>query len=130
MKKIILGTVAVFFTWAIMDFVIHHLLLGEAYAATAELWRPMEEMKMGLMYGVTLISALTFVLIYAKLIQPKSSTAGMTYGLLFGLGAGVSMGFGTYSFMPLPLSLAASWCLGAVVEGLAAGWVVAAIIKN
>jgi hypothetical protein len=38
------------------------------------------------------------------------------------------MGFGTYSFMPLPESLAVAWCVGSIVEaavaGLLVGWIV------
>jgi hypothetical protein len=34
------------FSWAVMDFVIHGVLLKATYNATAELWRAMGKMKM------------------------------------------------------------------------------------
>ena len=129
MKKTVIATIAVFFTYTILDFIIHNVLLAESYGATAELWRPVEEMKMGIMSLVTFVAALTLVLVYAKLVQPKSLAAGCTLGLLFGIGAGISMGFGTYSVMPLPVNLAWAWMLGTIVEGVAAGAVVASIVK-
>lgn len=105
-KRIVLGIVAVFVAWQILDFVIHNLLLGATYAATADLWRPMEEMKMGLMMFLTLIAAAAFVLIWGCLIKDKSVGNGALYGLLYGIAVGSGMGFGTYTVMPIPGSLA------------------------
>ena len=42
---------------------------------------------------------------------------------------GVSMGFGTYCVMPIPVGLAIGWCLGSVVECLVAGLLVGLILK-
>jgi len=65
MKKRILAILAVFVTWSVLDYIIHGLILAPSYAATAHLWRPMEEMKQGLMHITTLITAVTFVSIYS-----------------------------------------------------------------
>jgi hypothetical protein len=59
-KKILIAGVVVFIAWSVVDFIVHGWILQGAYAATARLWRPMAEMKMGLMYFTTLISALAF----------------------------------------------------------------------
>jgi predicted cobalt transporter CbtA len=116
MKRTILAIIAVFILWSILDFVIHGVILNEPYQATADLWRPMEEMKMGLMYVTGLIYSICFVLIYALLVKEKSTIAGLKYGLLFGLAVGVSMGYGSYSVMPVPYSMAFIWFMGSVVE--------------
>jgi len=127
-KRIALGIVAVFVAWQALDFVLHGLILASTYQATAELWRPMAEMKMGLMRVVSLVAAACFVCLYAWLVRPKSWAAGLSYGLIFGAGTGFSMGFGTYSVMPVPQSLAIVWCVGSIVEtaiaGLLVGWIV------
>jgi hypothetical protein len=124
----ILAVIAVFVAWQALDFVIHGLLLMKSYEATASLWRPESEMKFGLMRGVGLVASVLFVALYAWLIRPKSVAAGLKYGLLFGAGTGLSMGLGTYSVMPIPLSLGLGWFLGSVVEtvvaGLLTGWIV------
>lgn len=129
-KRIILGIVAVFVAWQALDFVLHRLILASTYQATAELWRPMAEMKMGLMRVVGLVAAVCFVCLYAWLVRPKSWAAGLSYGLIFGAGTGFSMGFGTYLFMPLPQFLAVAWFIGTVVEAAVAGLLVGWIVKE
>jgi hypothetical protein len=129
-KRVALAVLAAFICWVVLDFVIHGILLRQAYGETAGLWRPMEEMKMGLMYLVTFISCLAFVLIYALLVGKKGLGTGVAYGCLFGLGAGISMGYGTYSVQPIPYMMALSWFLGTLVEGTLAGLIVGAIVKD
>jgi len=129
-KRILLAIVTIFITWSILDFVIHGVLLQATYEATSALWRPMEEMKMGLMYLVTLLFTGCFVLIYALLVSDKSMVAGIKYGVLFGLAMGVSMGFGSYSYMPIPYTLAFTWFAGTLVESILAGAIVGAIVKQ
>jgi hypothetical protein len=86
----------------------------------------MAEMKMSVLRASVLISALAFVLIYSRWVSKKGLAPGIQYGLLFGLASGVSMGFGSYSVMPIPLHMAVVWFLGSVIEagagGLIVGW--------
>jgi hypothetical protein len=130
MRKVILAVIAVFIAWSILDFLIHGVLLQSTYQATAQLWRPIGQMKMGLMYLVTFISAATFVSLYVVLVLPKSVSSGLIYGLLFGIATGFPMGFGTYSFMPVPLNLAFTWFIGSLVETVVGGLIVGALIKE
>ncbi|OGT88980.1 MAG: hypothetical protein A2286_00565 [Gammaproteobacteria bacterium RIFOXYA12_FULL_61_12] len=127
-KRAILAVAAIFIAWSLLDFLLHGLLLQSTYAATAHLWRPMDAMNMPLMYLVTLLVAAAFVAIYLWLVEPKSLGTGIRLGLLFGLATGISMGFGSYSYMPIPVSLAWSWFLGTLVEcavaGAIAGWLI------
>jgi hypothetical protein len=129
MKRTLLAIVAVFVVWSVLDFVIHGILLQSTYEATAGLWRPMDEMNMPMMYLVTLAYTACFVAIYDLLVSKKSLATGIRYGGLFGLGAGISMGFGSYSFMPIPLSLAWGWFFGMLVEAVVAGALVGAILR-
>lgn len=129
-KRIVLGIVAVFVAWQVLDFVLHGLILASTYQTTAELWRPMAQMKMGLMRVVGSVAAVCFVCLYAWLVRPKSWATGLSYGLIFGASTGFSMGFGTYSVMPLPQSLAVGWCVGSIVEAAVAGLLVGWIVKE
>jgi hypothetical protein len=129
-KRASLAVVAVFICWVVVDFVIHGILLQPSYVDTVNLWRPMEEMRMGLMYIVTFLSCLVFVLIYALFFGKKGLGVGLAYGGLFGFGAGISMGYGTYSVQPIPYVMAFTWFLGSVVEGILAGLIVGAIIRE
>ena len=92
LKRSAIAVVLVFLVWSGMDMVIHGMLLGPIYEATASLWRPMEQMNMPLMYFVSVVSAIGFVAIYALLVNQKSLAAGVKLGLLFGLVAGICPG--------------------------------------
>ncbi len=129
-KRGILAVIAVFIVWSILDFIIHGVLLQPTYEATAELWRPMQQMKMSIMYVVTLLFIVCFVAIYGFLITNKSVLSGATFGVLFGLAMGISMGFGSYSYMPIPLTLAWSWFFGSVVQATIAGVIVGTVVKS
>lgn len=129
-KRIVLGGLAVFVAWSVLNFVIHGVILKGAYAATASLWRPMAEMKWGVMYVAILIVAFAFAAIYGWLIAGKGSGTGLRFGLLWGIGAGVSFGYGSFAVMPIPYSMAFTWFAGTVIEGVLAGWLVGLIVKE
>ena len=129
-KRIILAVVAVFVAWSVLDFVIHGLLLMQAYKDSASLWRPMEQMKFGLMHAVVLVTAIVFVCLYKFFVANKSKATGLKFGLLFGFGTGLSMGFGTYSVQPIPEIIACVWFVGTMVETAVAGWLTGLIIKE
>ena len=129
-KRTIWAVVAVFIAWSILDFVLHGVLLRSTYEATANLWRPMAQMNMPLMYFVTFVFTVCFVLIYGLLVGQKSLSSGIRFGALFGLATGITMGFGSYSYMPIPLTLAWSWFFGSWIESITAGVIVGAIMKS
>lgn len=129
-KRAILALIAVFIAWSILDFLIHGLLLQPIYKATPSLWRPMDEMKMPLMYLVTLVFTACFVAIYGLLVGQKSLLSGIKFGALFGLATGISMGFGSYSYMPIPLPLAWGWFFGSWIEAIPAGAIVGAVLRS
>ncbi|MGB5397955.1 MAG: hypothetical protein WBN96_12465 [Gammaproteobacteria bacterium] len=129
LKRPLIAIVVIFITWSILDFIIHGIFLQATYEATANLWRPMEDMDMPLMYAVTLVYTVCFVMIYAIFVTDKSLTAGIQFGALFGIAAGISMGFGSYTYMPIPLSLAWSWFAGTLFEAIVAGALASLILK-
>ena len=130
MKRTGLAVLAVFVAWSALDFIVHGLILGATYAATPQLWRPMAEMKTGLMYITVLVAAAAFVYIYARFITDKRLNTAVLYGLIFGIGSGISMGYGTYSVMPIPYSMAFVWFLSNVVEFAVGGLVAGLIVKK
>ncbi|MBI9092417.1 MAG: hypothetical protein JEZ12_24640 [Desulfobacterium sp.] len=129
-KRILLAVVIVFVTWSVLDFILHGLLLSSTYEATSSLWRPMDQMNMPLMYFVTLVFTVCFVMIYALWVEQKSIKSGIQFGALFGLATGFSMGFGSYSYMPIPYALAWSWFIGTWIETVVAGAIVGWIMKS
>lgn len=129
-KRVLLGILAVFVAWSVLDFIIHGVILRTSYEATEHLWRPMEEMKMGLMYLVVFISAVIFVSIYARFFRERTPTTGLKYGLLYGVGVGAGMGYGTFSVMPIPYEMALVWFLGTIVKTAVGGILVGLIISD
>lgn len=129
MKRIVLAIVAVFVAWSVMDIIIHGFLLMPTYIETASLWRPENEMRNGLLSLVTAIGAVGFVLIF-NYFKIKSIKTGLCYGLISGVIWGASMGFGTYSYTPIPYFLALSWFGTMLVEAVVAGLLVGLIVKD
>jgi len=86
-------------------------------------------MKMVLMYVVVLLAAFAFATAYGWFVNPRSLSTGLKYGLVVGFGAGLSMGYGSYSAMPIPYALALGWFLGSWLEFAVAGLIVGAIEK-
>lgn len=130
MKRALGAAVAIFAAWAVIDAVLHGPLLGPAYAASAGLWRPLDQMSTPLIVFVTVVLIACFVLIYQLLVAKKSLSAGILLGVLYGLTTGIASGFGTYIHMPLPLTLAWGWFLGGLVKGATAGAIVGAMMKS
>lgn len=117
-KTLLIGTVAVFILWTVIDILIHGILLMPTYQATASLWRPPEEMLQGVLHLVTLISALFFTALYLLGFADGGMQRSLLFGVYFGLAVGVSMGFGTYSVQPIPMNLAVGWLLGTLAEAI------------
>jgi len=130
LKRILLATLAVFVAWQLLDYVIHGVILMGAYEDTKELWRPMEEFKFVAMYVQAILVALFFTTVYGWLIKPKSMKNALLYGFLIGLAFGTSMGYGTYSWMPIPYFMAFTWFLGTTVKFIVAGLLLGLIVKD
>jgi hypothetical protein len=129
-KKLLISTVAVFVAWSALDYVIHGLILSGAYEDTAHLWRPMEEMKMGVMNVVVFLTALAFSYLYISFASVKTLNSGLKFGLIYGICVGLGMGFGTFSVQPIPYFMAQVWFWGTVVKATAAGAILGLINKT
>lgn len=130
LKRVLAATAAIFVAWQALDFIIHGVILRDLYATMPNLWRPLAEIKMPVMWIVGAIAAFCFVGIYAWLVTPKHLETALKYGLLFGIAAGVSMGYGTYAVMPVPYSMAFTWFIGTLVEALVAGVLAGLIVRE
>ena len=130
MKRAILCIIAVFFAWAVFDFIIGMVFLSAEMRTNPDLWRPFPEMKMGLLYLVTLIPATVFVSLYALFVSDKSLLTALKFALLFGFGAGISSGYGFYATMPIPYSMALTLFLSTTARILLGGLMVGLVVKK
>ncbi|HKQ23283.1 MAG TPA: hypothetical protein VJT81_02430 [Burkholderiales bacterium] len=130
-KKWLLASVAVVVVIAVLEFVIHGVLLADMYRQTASVWRPEAEMQkmMWVFWVGILVFAPLFVLIYVKGYEKGKPGLGQgfRYGLYVGVMLSVMNSFGWYVMLPIPLALAFYWFLAILVEftvaGIAAGLV-------
>jgi len=129
-KKILLAIIIIFVALSILDYILHSLILAGVYSSTPELWRPVNEMIWWVMYLASLIAVVSFVYIYVLFINPKNLKNAILYGLFIGVFMGISMGYGTYSVMPIPYVLAAAWFWGSIIEFTIAGYLLGLIIKD
>lgn len=130
-KKYIIASVVVFVVFEILSFVIHNVLLGGTYQATASVWRTEAEMRANfpIFLVTTLISSFLFVFIYTKGYEGKGIMEGVRYGLWIGLFVSIPMAFNSFATLPIPLSLAIQWFIYGAIQFIIAGIVVAAIYK-
>jgi hypothetical protein len=128
MKRPLSAGLAILVAWTVIDTLLHRLVLAPIYEASASLWRPLDQLNVALIYGVTFVLIGVFVGVFRVLVRPKSFRAGVALGAFVGLALGVASGFGTFIHMPIPLSLAWGWFLGGWVKGLVAGGIVGAVI--
>ncbi|CAA6806904.1 MAG: Unknown protein [uncultured Campylobacterales bacterium] len=130
MKKTLLAIGLIFVSWFVIDFLVHGVALVSLYDSTAQLWRAQEDMNVILIHSVTLFTVFGFVLIYSELIANKSMGKAIQYSFIFGAVSGVSMGFGSFAYMPIPFSLALSWFGVVLFECMLGGVILGLIYKN
>ena len=126
-KKFWLGFAAVFVVIAVWEAIVNMVLLASAYQATANLWRPMAEMKIGLFYVIYLIVAFFFTLFFSKGYEGKGVGEGLRYGFYVGMMMAVPMAYGMYASMPIPYSLALQWFLYGLIKYILCGMAVALV---
>jgi hypothetical protein len=124
-KRWLLASVAVLVVLAVLEFLIHGVLLSDLYRQTASVWRSEAEMQkmMWIFWVGMLVFAPFFALIYVKGYEKGKPGLGQgfRYGLYVGVMLSVMHSFGWYVILPIPLALAFYWLLGILVEFIAAG---------
>ncbi|MFA5832959.1 MAG: hypothetical protein WDA22_05705 [Bacteroidota bacterium] len=127
MKKILIGTVAVFIAMSAFDFIVHGILLSEAYKATASLWRPDMQSKMWIYSVISLVSAFFFSFIFSKGFEGKGIAEGARYGLYIGIWMSIGMAYGTYAMIAIPYAMAMQWFIYGVIGYVIYGIILALI---
>jgi len=126
-KKLWIGFAAVFVAMAVIEYLVNNFLMMSVYQQTANLWRPMEEMKMGLIFVTYLFFALFFTLIFSKGYEGKGLMEGVRYGFYVAMMVSVPAAYMTYATMPVPYELALKWFLYGTIENIILGCILSAI---
>ena len=128
-KKFWFGFLAVYVVIAVWEALANMVFLAPAYQdpSMTHLWRPMPDMKIGLLYIVYIFVAFFFTLIFSKGYEGKGINEGIRYGFYVGMMMAVPMGYATYATMPITYSLALQWFIYGVIEYVLAGIAVALV---
>lgn len=133
-KRFALASAAVFVVFAILEGIIHGVLLADIYQQTSSIWRPENDIQrnMWLMWLGYLIFAPVFVLIYSKGYEANKGglPQGIRFGLITGMLLSASQSLGWYVVLPIPGVLAFWWFVTRMVETVAAGAAVGVIYRQ
>ncbi len=127
MKKVLIGSIAVFLTLEVLDIIIHGVILMNTYAAMHDVWRTDMMQKMWIMHPVKMVVAFFFSLIFSKGYEGKGIMEGVRYGFYFGMIMSCSFAFNSYASYAIPYGLALKWFVFALIEYLLAGVVLAMV---
>ena len=128
MLQFLLSGVLILIAWTVFDILMHRLVLHPFYAQNQNLWRPLNQLNVVLIYVATFTLIAIFIGMYGLLISPKSLGMGLSFGAFLGLALGIGSGLGTYIHMPIPRALAWGWLIGGWLKGIAAGAILGLII--
>ena len=126
-----IASAAVFVVLFLTDFLIHGLLLKGQYEATAQLWRPEQDMKAYFpwMLAGQAVIALAFTRLFAHGYQNKGIQEGICFGFMMSVFL-AGHHFIMYSVAPWPLSLVWSWFGAGLVQSMILGAVAAKTYKK
>jgi hypothetical protein len=126
-RKLIIGFIAVFVVFIILDYLIHSVLLISLYEETEHLWRPAEEMRSWIFFVTGLFFAFFFTLIFSKGYEGRGIMEGFRYGLYVALMVQLPGAYVMYAVMPIPYALALHWFLYGTVQYILLGILLARV---
>jgi hypothetical protein len=133
MKRFLGAVFAVTAVIAVIDMILHNVILRDAYQQTIHLWRSEAEMKgfLWLILAGYPVFASFFVWIFTKGYEKDKPGLGqgLRFGILAGLLVNASYSMMAYAVMPLPVAIPVAWCLGGMAECVAGGMVAGMIYK-
>lgn len=128
--KPILSVLLVFLSFILTDFIIHGYILISSYNETASLWRPQNEMKVGLIQLVNLLISAVICYSYTYFVTNKTLKNTLFYVFTIGFVMGISAGYITYATMPITNFIAFTWFIGIIIQKLIAGIILYVIYRK
>ena len=125
------GWVAVYVAMQAIGFVIHGVLMTDAYNEMGDVFRPQEviDSMMGIMLVSSAVGLFLFCYIFTKGYEGKGIMEGVRYGALMGLFLGIPTSIDAYVIYPITQELAMIWLASSVIGLAIGGAVFAAIYK-
>lgn len=135
--KCVIPVAAVFVTIFVFEWLFHGFYMMPAYQATAEHWRPMDQMQgpdmMAICIFTKLIMALAITCLFCWVAQGCESQGKCTKkGAKFGFKIGLLLGaqqFASYIWLPIEMDMAVKWFIGNIIMGVLIGVVLASCMR-
>ena len=132
-KQFIIAVIVGFIALGVMDYIIHEVILGAAYAPLAgTVFRTREDVnsRMWAMLLGELIFVVMFVWIYTFGFKGKGIVEGVRYGLYIGLMFSIVASLSAWAMVPITGWLALMWTIFGLIESIILGLIVGAIYKT
>ena len=134
-KKFALATLAVFVIVAILEFLLHRVVLASTYTTlqyyrNAALWSEGDTGALKWLYLGYLLFACLFVFLYTRGYEARPAFGqGLRYGVYVGLLLYVPTVFIQQGLLKMPVIVSVSWSLAGIVECVISGIVASSIYK-
>ena len=128
-KRFLAGGLAIFVIFQVCDFVIHGVILMNAYTSIASVWRPDMMSLMWIMYLGSFVFSYLMMFVFIKGYEDRGILEGVRFGILIGLMTNGIGAFYQYVLFPLPFSMIIQWFGYGLVEFILAGTAAAAIYR-
>lgn len=126
MKRFVFATIGAFVFVFLYEFLVHGFLMMSLYEQTADVWRPQEQSNMLVMFISQFLFAAALAFFYPVVGLDEECKKALPFGI--GLGLVMAMPqIGTYSYLPIPMTISLSWALITFVEALVATCIVSKI---
>ena len=130
MKKVWIGSLAVFIVFGIISFLVNGVILKDAYISTQNLWRTDMNSLIWIYYVINAVGAFFFTFIFSKGYEKKGIMEGVRYGFYIGVWMSIGMAYGTYAMIAIPYTMALQWFIYGIIEYMVAGAVLAMVFKE
>jgi hypothetical protein len=129
-RAIVAAAMGASWSYIVLDFLLHAVVLAPWWRATQAFWLPPLELakRIPFAYGafLTYCTSLTVLLIAVRGEQPPVLT-GLRFGAFVGIVFGVTSALGAYSVVQMPISFLlvgpGSTAIGSAGAGAAAAWI-------
>jgi hypothetical protein len=128
-SKFFISFIVVYVAGAILNYLIHNVLLMNTYVALASIWRPDMDRLIWLQFVTPLFFYFFFVYIFVRGYEGRGLMEGVRFALIIWGFTSIPQTYGQYMVYPLPYNLVWKWLLADLVVLLVSGILLALIYK-
>lgn len=128
LKRYVVATFALFAFVFLYEGLVHGILLHKLYHESSKVWRSsLFEVPLSLSFQFVISAWVSFV--FTQIYPDGGLSKGLRFGLYFGV-FGALLSASWYVWLPISATLAWSWFIAGIVEGLGAGCVLGYLYRK